>query len=444
MAFDFFKKKKTPAKKPKKTKSKFRLSTGLLAAAFLSLIPIAFFSLDIAIAAGGFLVLAAYVLEEKEKSARWGDKIQQSIDGLQKKYDNLEREVTDSKTQLFMMKENISDIAVTLDERGSEMLRQNPDEAAKLQGLAQKLSSLGKTNLSNVIAREQTNKAPEKPRAIKPGMEKAPVKQSANDDPVHHDDPTFSDAVVKELMQQAIRNEHVDIFVQPVVRLPQRQVRFYEIYGRIRAQAGVYLPATRYLGLARQEKVETDLDMLLLGGVLRTIKRTAHIKRATPFFINISKTTVKNLRYMKKLLEFLARNRTLGNRLIFEMPHETFDSLSSKDLQLIEGLGLLGCSFSLDHVKLQSLDIAKLQKHKVRFVKMDAAMLLAETKNDRQFNAMWTFKRKLEANGIGVIAEKIETDSTLVEIFDYDVHYGQGYLFGKPVLEGAVRRKKAA
>lgn len=273
--------------------------------------------------------------------------------------------------------------------------------------------------------------------------EKPPGMAVANDD-LSNAATTLSDMVIKELLHNAVRHERVDVFIQPVVRLPQRKMRFFEIYSRIRAQAGIYLPASRYMGMAEKDRLVAQIDNLLLLRCLAILRGSAHIKRAAPFFINVGPGTLKDPRFMRDLLQFVSRHRDLAKRLIFEMRHEDFDGLSIPVLQILDGLGKVGCSFSLDHVNFAKLDVELLQKYRVRYVKIHAKKLLAAMDSDKQFQGMMRFKRKLESNGIGVIAEKIEDEYTLKELLDYDIHYGQGYLFGKPELEGAYRARKAA
>ncbi len=56
-----------------------------------------------------------------------------------------------------------------------------------------------------------------------------------------------------------------------------------------------------------------------------------------------------------------------------------------------------------------------------------------KTKNMKDFNEVRLLKRKLEGNGIGFIVERIENERDLKELLDYDINYGQGYLFARPM-----------
>jgi cyclic-di-GMP phosphodiesterase TipF (flagellum assembly factor) len=43
-----------------------------------------------------------------------------------------------------------------------------------------------------------------------------------------------------------------------------------------------------------------------------------------------------------------------------------------------------------------------------------------------------------------MIVEKIEDERAVVELLDFEVDYGEGYLFGKPDHEAAYRLRQAA
>ncbi len=249
-----------------------------------------------------------------------------------------------------------------------------------------------------------------------------------------------SDTVVSELLKHALHEKRIDVFVQPVVRLPQRQVRFYEMFARVRARPGQYLPASRYMKVAEQDNMDGKIDNLLLLHCLKTIQASADVERAAPFFINIKRSTLTNAAFMQRLLAFLAKNRSLAPRLIFEIPQKGFENMPPPMLEIMQGLGQLGCCFSLDHVSNIKMNISELMRYKVRFVKIDGDMLSGSRAGQKIFAEMHRCKRKLEANGIGVIAAKIETEKEMQELSDFDVHFGQGYLFGRPDLQGAYKK----
>ena len=43
-------------------------------------------------------------------------------------------------------------------------------------------------------------------------------------------------------------------------------------------------------------------------------------------------------------------------------------------------------------------------------------------------------KRTMDLHGIDLIVEKLEKEQNLVELLEYRIDFGQGYLFGEPRL----------
>ncbi|MFP4313363.1 MAG: EAL domain-containing protein [Alphaproteobacteria bacterium] len=279
------------------------------------------------------------------------------------------------------------------------------------------------------------------PKSVgKENIEKAPASFSAlsiaNDDPFA-DHKSLSDMVVKELVQSAVAQKRIDIFAQPVVRLPQRQPAGFEIFARIRAKAGLYVPAGRYMNMAKSANLQGDIDTILLKECLSVMRERAHQLDHQVFFINIQPDTLKNKKYMSDLLAFVAKNRTLAKKLVFEIRYADYQSLPAQIFQIIGGLSKLGCAFSLDNVDDCEFHLQDLIKHNIRYMKIRASWIAAQGKSDMDFTNFWRLKNKLESNGVRIIADHIEQEGDLRALLDFDPHYGQGYLFAKPDLIGA-------
>ena len=254
---------------------------------------------------------------------------------------------------------------------------------------------------------------------------------------VVEDSNTLSDMVVEELTSQAIKNKQIEMFMQPIMRLPQGEAKHYEVFSRVRTKAGVYLPASRYIGLAAKNDQLGAIDEDILEQCLDILRAKAKTAHKNGFFININAKTLKNGAFMGKLLAFLPKNRELAPQLVFEMKQSEFRDLPISVLKIMNGLAKLGCSFALDRVMDLNEDIADLQRFNVRFLKVDAKLFLNAAKNERRYKGIMKTKRLLEGNGIGIIAEKIEDEKMMRGLERFHLHYGQGYYFARPDLQEA-------
>jgi cyclic-di-GMP phosphodiesterase TipF (flagellum assembly factor) len=81
-----------------------------------------------------------------------------------------------------------------------------------------------------------------------------------------------------------------------------------------------------------------------------------------------------------------------------------------------------------------------------RFVKVPASLLLSRPGTPQGDIHPADFSDLLGRFGIDLIAEKIESEGTVVDLLDYDVRFGQGFLFSPPrpvrteVLQGIADR----
>lgn len=252
-----------------------------------------------------------------------------------------------------------------------------------------------------------------------------------------HDMTTTSDLVIHERLREATRKNYIDLFIQPVVTLPQRHCAFYELYGRLRIKDGVYLTAADYMDHTHDERILNDLDTALFSKCLKILqKQYKSTGSAAPCFINIKPFTLRNKAYMSSVLGLLSRYRQMANGLVFEMAYSDFLTLSPVEQKIIDGLAKIGCRFSADHLDEIPTDIKFIRTKNISFMKIEAAALTRGGITDRGFSEILSAKNNLDVNGITLIAEKIERERDLLNILDYGIQYGQGYLLGRPDFQG--------
>ncbi len=428
-----------PSKKKSGQKKSGKLGdAGLVLLACVSVACLAFVSFEAAILGAGFVVAAGFVISDIRRRRFWENGLTFRMKGLSDNISTLTQKIMGTRQDILNIRQELADVNRRVN--AQDALIEKAQSAPGVRPAPQK--ALIDEALPRALGRKPAA-APAGLRATRPGQKPPapePQQRVAND--AEYDD--LSDMVVRELVGHAVRARAVDVFVQPIVRLPQRRVRFYEVFARVRARPGMYLPARRYMHLAEESALANEIDSLLLAECIKTIQSSAHVERAAPLFVNVSQSTLRNTAYLKKLLGFLAANRHLAPRLVLEIAHHQFRALDSASREILRGLGKLGCSVSFDHVGVLDFEVADLQKYHVRFIKIPARTLLPYTRSDKARAELQRRKRALEGNGISLIVEKVETENDLIELLDFDISYGQGHLFGRPDLEAAYRKRRAA
>jgi EAL domain-containing protein (putative c-di-GMP-specific phosphodiesterase class I) len=257
-------------------------------------------------------------------------------------------------------------------------------------------------------------------------------KQKEADRDIPKDIGELKQTEVLQFLKKAIKNNQISVSLQSIVKLPQRAVVFYEVYARIKVGEQGYIPASQFIAVARDNNLMSVLDNVLLLRCLQLIKRSPTKDGTAAFFVNISVSTLNNKTYVNDLINFLSANPKLSSRLIFEIRQADSMRVGAEAKKVMEGLALLGCRFSMDHITLLGLDVDRLVDQNISFVKLNVDMISKEMQEVEKRGRLKKLKTMLETSGITVIMEKIENERQLLPLVDLYVDYAQGYLFGKP------------
>ena len=243
-----------------------------------------------------------------------------------------------------------------------------------------------------------------------------------------------------EVVKDALTENRVDLYLQPVVALPQRKTVFYESYSRLRDVSGrVILPA-EYLAVAEPAGLVTAIDNLLLFRCVQIVRRLARQDRRVGIFCNISMASLGDEDFFPQFLDLLRANRDLAPALVFEVGQQAFESRNGVQARNMARLADLGFRFSIDKVTNLDLDLQDLSRSDVKFLKVGAQALLDElTEVDDRLVlrsmpdlAAEDFAMLLRRYGVDLVAEKVENERQVVDILDLDIQLGQGHLFGEP------------
>ena len=239
------------------------------------------------------------------------------------------------------------------------------------------------------------------------------------------------DAIVA-LISSAVEAHRVDLYLQPIVTLPQRKVRYYEAMSRLRLPDGEVLPADDFIDYAESGGLMPRIDNLLLFRCVQVVRRLLLKNRDVGLFCNVSMATLTDPAYFRQLHDFMQANRALAPSLVFEFRHGAYRAFGAIEHEGLAALADLGFRFSLDHVSDLRLDPRELFERGFRFMKVPAKLLLNKAAGVQSDIDPADLANLLARSSIDLIAERIESETMVVDLLDYDVKFGQGFLFSPP------------
>jgi cyclic-di-GMP phosphodiesterase TipF (flagellum assembly factor) len=241
-----------------------------------------------------------------------------------------------------------------------------------------------------------------------------------------------SSAQILIAVRNALDANRLDIYLQPMVTLPQRKVRFYEAVTRLRDDDDRILTAEDFIGTAEAAGLMGRIDHMVLLRCVQVLRRLMVRNKEVGLFCNIAGATLGSRETFAQCLDFLDANRALASSLVLEFKQATFRNLSPLEAEHLAALSQRGYRFSIDHVSDLRIEPRELADRGVRFIKVPAALLLDQRRHSASDIHPSDLSDLLGRFGIDLIAERIEGERALVDLLDYDVRFGQGFLFAAP------------
>ena len=233
-------------------------------------------------------------------------------------------------------------------------------------------------------------------------------------------------------VREAIDAGRVDLYLQPIVTLPQRMVRYYEAFTRLRTADGVVLQPADFLEAAEAGGLMPRIDKLLLSRSVQVVRRLQLKNREIGLFCNIAAPTLNDTDLFPEILQFMDANRALAPSLILEFRQGMLRAMGPLETEGVATLRELGFRFCMDRVTDLRMEPRDLGERGIRYVKVPASFLLDEASAAGSDIHAADLSDLLGRFGISLIAERIEGEAQVVDLLEYDVRFGQGFLFSQP------------
>jgi cyclic-di-GMP phosphodiesterase, flagellum assembly factor TipF len=326
---------------------------------------------------------------------------------------------------------------VSSNSAGADRIQGVANEIGELGGLVRQLAAsvanhddmIAMLRASGVAAAEPARSETDPPKAAFAPDEKHIL---APPPPPPRTEPSRSHASVLAAIRSAVDENRIDIYLQPMVTLPQRKVRFYEAVTRLRDDKDQVLAAEDFIGVAESSGMIGRIDHMVMLRCVQVLRRLMVRNKEVGVFCNVAAATLANSATFSQCLDFLEANRALAPSFVLEFKQSTFRRLGQTETEHLASLTQRGYRFSIDHVTDLRFEPRELADRGVRFIKVSAALLLDPKQTSSSDIHASDLSDLLGRFGIDLIAERIEGERAVVDLLDYDVRFGQGFLFAPP------------
>lgn len=242
-------------------------------------------------------------------------------------------------------------------------------------------------------------------------------------------------------LRDALDDDRITLFAQPVVRLRDRKTVHHEILVRLRDDDGGYILPSSFIEFAESLSLIQEIDMQVVGKLLTFMRQYNQVGKKVRYFVNLSRVSICDQRWVKRFVALLKGSGVDPSQLVIEITETAAMSEIDVTLSFISQLKAMGCRFALDDFGAGFSSFYYLKRFEVDYLKIDGSFVreLATDEGSR------LFVRALNdvANGLSkqVIAEWVETPEVMSLLSGMGVEYGQGFLFAHPMpIENTIAR----
>lgn len=394
-------------------------------------------STTVAVAALAVLAIYAVVTSRLQGPSDLGAQIADLSRGAA----DLAREVAEIGRRVATLEGQGDRIADTASEKARAASEPLAAELGELGTLVKQLAetvAMHESRLAGLGNRDAAAAAPAEPVPVLASAAQPPAAPSPAADTRH---ATERHAAMIETVQAAIDAGRVDLYLQPIVTLPQRKVRYYEAFTRLRDDAGTILQPPEFLDAAEAGGLMAKIDNLLLLRSVQVVRRLQLKNRDVGLFCNLAASTLNDAEMFPQILQFMDANRALASSLVLELGQDVIRAMGPIEAESLAALRDIGFRFCIDKVTDLRMEPRDLGERGIRYVKVPASLLLGEASATNSDIHAADLSDLLGRFGISLIAERIEAEAQVVDLLEYDVRFGQGFLFSppRPVRPEALR-----
>lgn len=235
---------------------------------------------------------------------------------------------------------------------------------------------------------------------------------------------------LEQALRQAVAEEHIDVWFQPIVELSSARVVATEALARWQRADG-YCSPSQFISIAEESDLIRPLGLLVAK---KSLAALAHIRQAHPRMtmgINLSVRQMRSRQTLSELCELVDAQKLPRSSVHFEV---TESDVAKDFLLLEEHLKLYvqaGFSLHLDDFGTGQSSLHRLQGLPVSTLKIDKSFVdLLETGDERFVKTILLLSKQL---GLTVIAEGVETQHQRDRLQALGCPLIQGYFYAKPM-----------
>jgi EAL domain-containing protein (putative c-di-GMP-specific phosphodiesterase class I)/GGDEF domain-containing protein len=237
-------------------------------------------------------------------------------------------------------------------------------------------------------------------------------------------------------LHEALQGNQFELWLQPKLRLCDRQPVGAEALVRWRLPTGELVPPGDFVGVAEATGLIAQIDRWVLERTCAALQ-SARLESESlpPISVNISAQHLQMKDFVPVVVGTLAHYNVPPSAIELELTETAMVELNIENLSKLSELREQGLRIALDDFGTGYCSLSYLHRLPITTLKVDRAFVTDIAQNHVNAAITQAIVSLAKSFNVEVVAEGIETEAEARHLISLGVHTGQGFLFARPMPE---------
>ena len=249
-------------------------------------------------------------------------------------------------------------------------------------------------------------------------------------DKIHHE------REVLQLILDAIDDDRVEVFYQPIFSTDEKRITSAEALVRIRGKDGKLVPPGVFIDIAEETGMILKLGAIVFEKVCKFIANHPLERYGMQYIeINLSVIQCGDEHLARDYIDIMDRYKVAPKYINLEITESASTNAKKTLLNNMDDLMKYGVRFSLDDFGTGQSNLNYIVDMPVDIIKFDRSMTNSYFENGKAKHVMEAAIHMIHGMNLEIVSEGIETKEQYETMEDLGISHIQGYYFSKPLPE---------
>ena len=239
---------------------------------------------------------------------------------------------------------------------------------------------------------------------------------------------------IKKKIKSALKEDRVEVFLQPIYNTVARRFTSAEALVRIRNTDGSLMPPGQFVPVAEVTGQINALGRRVLEKTCEFMAQSEAINLGIEYIeVNLSVVQAEKPALFEEIFKTVRQYKLDPSHINLEITESALINNQDLVIENMKQLKEVGFTFALDDFGKGESNLMYLVEMPFDILKLDMDMTKAFHVNSKAKSAVKTVRYMATAMKLKIVAEGIENQDELDAFLKYNIEYIQGYHFSKPL-----------